>query len=174
VLPGSPEDADWITTLGVGRLPGDGRPPGSLHTGGMRLGDLRPRRGRPGPPVLVLEEDAVAGRAAGFQEAADRSGLGPRTLRTAPPLVARAEVLAGRAVMLCSARQAERDGLSWVPLKDEPLRRFHRLIEVPPVPAALRRGPLRQRILQLMAAAVDAAVDAKAADPGTAARWGQP
>jgi hypothetical protein len=120
--------------------------------------------------VLVLEEDAMAGRAAGFREVADRSGLGPRGLRTAPALVARAEVLAGRAVMLCSARQAQRDGLSWVRLVDEPLRRCYRLIEVPPIPAALRRGPLRQRILQLMAAAVDA----ETADQGSAARWGQP
>jgi hypothetical protein len=117
--------------------------------------------------VLILEEDEVVGRATRFREEADRCGLGPALLRTAPAVVARAEVLAGRALMICSARQAERDGLAWTPILDEPLRRWYRLVEVPPIPPPLRTGPLRRRMLQLVAASVDATQ----ATDGAASGW---
>lgn len=143
-----PGSATWVTELGAAAAPGTAERP-------IRLGHLRPRRGAGGPPVLVLPHDLVAPRGDALRTAADRAGLPPATLRACPPGLAAAEVLAGRARLICGAYEARRHGLAWAPFTD-PVVRGHRLTEHAPLPDGLAQGAVRRRALRLLGAALGA------------------
>lgn len=143
-----PGSARWTVPLGAA-VPGRSTRP-------LRMSGLRPRRGGPERPLLVLPHDLEPPRDERLRAAADAAGLSPALLRASPPHVATAEVLAGRAVLLCTAGEARRQGLSWAPLTDPPLLRGYRLDERDPLPPALTSGPLRRRSLQLLGDAVTA------------------
>lgn len=139
----TPEAADWTVELGVSA-------PDEVRTDRLWLGDLRPRRGRRAREVLITEDDDQPGFVDLVRRVADRSGLSPRLIRTTTMAIARAELISGRAVIITSRRAADHGGLGWRPLADPELSRWYRLIERPPVPAALAAGPLREQVLAMI------------------------
>ncbi|GAA1192128.1 LysR family transcriptional regulator [Prauserella alba] len=152
-----PTSARWTVRLGAAPAPGGSDRP-------VRLSALRPRRGSPARPVLVLHHDLEPPQGERLHAAADAAGLSPALIRAKPPHIAFTEALAGRAQLLCTAAEARRHGLSWAPLADPPVRRGYRLAERDPLPAALADGPLRTPALQLLGAAVSAESDSPAPD----------
>ncbi|WP_167305410.1 LysR family transcriptional regulator [Saccharomonospora piscinae] len=145
-----PASALWAVHLGAaGEF---GREPKPL-----RLSTLRPRRGGPARRLLVLPHDLVPPRDERLYAAADAAGLSPALMHAPVPHVAVSEALAGRATLLCTAREARTHGLSWAPLTDPPLRRGYCLVERGPLPSPLTRGPLRDHALGLIGAALGTA-----------------
>ncbi len=142
-----PGAATWVTPLGAATAPGATRGPVSLSA-------LRPRRGGERTPLLALPRDLddPAGR---LRRLADRAGIGPATVRSAPHELAVAEVMAERGTLVCTRHEAVTYGLSWSPFVD-PVSRGHRLVEQPPPPGPLTAGPLREQALALLGACVGA------------------
>ncbi|WP_170225027.1 LysR family transcriptional regulator [Nocardioides albertanoniae] len=147
VEPCDPDAATWVTALGAATAPGTTPTRASL-------GSLRPRRSTEATPVLALPRDLddPGGR---LPRAADRAGIGPGTLRRTSHQIAAAEVIAGRATLLCARHEAETYGLVWSPLLD-PVLRGHRLVEQPPLPGPLVAGAVREQALALLGACLGA------------------
>ncbi|MCP2237356.1 DNA-binding transcriptional regulator, LysR family [Prauserella halophila] len=150
-----PASARWTVRLGASPAPGGSDRP-------CRMSGLRPRRGGPARPLLVLPHDLDPPQGERVHAAADAAGLSPALIRASPPHTAFAEALAGRAILLCTAAEARRHGLSWAPLADPPLLRGYRLVEREPLPAALAGRPLRTRCLRLLGEAVSSEPDSPA------------
>lgn len=156
--------ADWTVELGVSTAE-------ELRGRGVRLGDLRPRRGDRGRELLITDEDDHPAFLDAVRMVADRSGVSPRLIRSTTIPVARAALIADRAVIITSRRSAERDGLHWVRLLDPELKRWFRLIERDPIPPALAEPSLRRQLLTMLGLVlgVDAAGPAAEDD-----LWGRP
>lgn len=150
VEPCDPDAATWVTPLGAATAPGSDERP-------VSLGALRPRRGGGSTQVLALPRDLdePGGR---LRRLADGAGIGPTTLHRAAYELAAAETLAGRATLVCARHEAVTYGLVWSPFID-PVRRGHRLVEQPPLPAPLAAGAVREQALALLGASVGACVD---------------
>jgi DNA-binding transcriptional LysR family regulator len=135
----------WRVPLGVGSSPSISRLPSPVH-----LADLRPERGRPCRTLLLTEADLPW--YAGFSRAADRAGIPPSHAEVGvDPSVAVAQVLSGHSRLMCSAAQARRSGLSWVPFADESIARRYRLAERRPAPARMATPPARQQLHEVLA-----------------------
>lgn len=143
-----PDAATWVTPLGAATPPGTKPRPVSLSA-------LRPRRGGERTQLLALPRDLddPAGR---LRRLADRAGIGPATLRSAPHELAVAEVMAERGTLICARHEAVTYGLSWSAFVD-PVPRGHRLVEQAPVPGPLAAGPVREQALALLGACLGAA-----------------
>src|SRR5690606_29675837 len=148
-----PASAQWTVPLGAGSATG------GHHA--VRLSGLRPRRGEPARPLLVLPPDLTPPRDEWLASAVDAAGLSPALVRPSPVHVAVSEALAGRATVLCTAREAREHELVWTPVTDPPLLRGYRLAEREPLPQALATGSVRSRALELIGTALGAG------DPGT-------
>jgi DNA-binding transcriptional LysR family regulator len=98
----------------------------------VRLDALRPRRlaaGAGPPALLVLPEDHVERFLDHLHRAVGRAGLPSERVQIASSTAAAAaEVLAGRALLLCDARLARHHRLSWSPLADPTLHRSYRVV----------------------------------------------
>ncbi|MBB3050854.1 DNA-binding transcriptional LysR family regulator [Prauserella isguenensis] len=179
-----PASARWTARLGAASTAcGPGDPPcgslrcegtrgegtrceGALRGGPLRLSELRPRRGAPARPLLVLPHDLEPPRGEHLHATADAAGLSPALIRPRPAHIAMSEALAGRAVLLCTAGEASRYGLSWTPLADPPVLRGYRLAERDPLPPALAADPLRTQALRLLGDVVASEPDTHEPRPG--------
>jgi DNA-binding transcriptional LysR family regulator len=144
-----PDGAALRVPLGLASRP-EADVPRAVH-----LDDLRPRRGRgpASPPILVMVEDDFASATDRMARAAARAGLPESRFGAAGSFAAAlAETLSGRAMLLCTAAFARRNGAAWAPLADESL---HRGYDVAAAPSTRAGAP--GWLVALLAAAVGAA-----------------
>jgi DNA-binding transcriptional LysR family regulator len=160
----APEAAALRVPLGLASGP-TADTPRAVH-----LDDLRPRRGSPRPvPVLTMAEDDLPWARDRLARAAARAGLPESRFRPAASAAAAlAETLAARAMLLCAAPFARRNGAAWAPLADASLHRGYTLVA-----ARAHRDGVPPWLVAPLAAAVGAVRARRAADDapsGLAAR----
>jgi DNA-binding transcriptional LysR family regulator len=113
-----PDEATWVTPLGVAAARDSG-------TGPLHLDTLRPgRAGRPSRRCWIQPEDDVAHVRDHLVRMGHRAALAPAQIAVAPTLTAAvSDVLGTDNLLVCSPAQAAELELSWRPLAGDPVAR---------------------------------------------------
>ncbi|MFI9722018.1 LysR family transcriptional regulator [Streptomyces sp. NPDC052396] len=116
-----PDGATWTVPLGVaGVARTDGRP--------LRIETLRSRQADTFRRIWIQPEDDLPHIRDPLEQLGHRAALLPAQIAVAASLTAAvSETLRTKAMLLCSAAQAEELGLFWRPLAGRPLARGYRL-----------------------------------------------